>query len=162
MPLRKLAEFAAKNEAWDEAAMWMERFIATKPASLGHYWAMLGDYRLAGEHLDEAVQALETALHIDPYVYWAHYRMARVFEQRKDTENAIREYEFMIKYALDRDADIYVKLATLYKDAGRKRDHRRSTFADDGAEPIHLRRRSAAHLFELAGVHGRYPTPSAP
>jgi len=122
LPLRKLAEFAAKNEAWDEAAMWMERFIATKPASLGHYWAMLGDYRLAGEHLDEAVQALETALHIDPYVYWAHYRMARVFEQRKDTENAIREYEFMIKYALDRDADIYVKLATLYKDAGRKRD----------------------------------------
>jgi len=122
LPLRKLAEFAAKNEAWDEAAMWMERFITTKPSSLGHYWAMLGDYRLAGEHLDEAVQALESALHIDPYVYWAHYRMARVFEQRKDTENAIREYEFMIKYALDRDAEIYVKLGTLYKDAGRKRD----------------------------------------
>jgi tetratricopeptide (TPR) repeat protein len=122
LPLRKLAEITAKNESWDEAAMWMERFIATKPASLGHYWAMLGDYRLAGEHLDEAVQALETALRIDPYVYWAHYRMARVFEQRKDTENAIREYEFMIKYAFDRDADIYVKLATVYKDAGRKRD----------------------------------------
>src|SRR6266571_4953178 len=122
LPLRKLAEFAAKNEAWDEAAMWMERFIATKPASLGHYWAMLGDYRLAGEHLDEAVQALETALHVDPYVYWAHYRMARVFERRKDTQNAIREYEFIMKYAFDRDADIYVKLATLYKDAGRKRD----------------------------------------
>ena len=122
LPARKLSEIAAKNQAWDEAAMWMERFIATKPTPLGHYWAMLGDYRLAGQHLDEAVQALETALHVDPYVYWAHYRMARVFEQRKDTENAVREYEFMMKYAFDRDADIYVKLATIYKDAGRKRD----------------------------------------
>jgi tetratricopeptide (TPR) repeat protein len=122
LPARKLSEIAAKNQSWDEAAMWMERFIATRPTALGHYWALLGDYRLAGEHLDEAVQALEMALDVDPYVYWAHYRMARVFEQRKDTENAVREYEFMMKYAFDRDADIYVKLATLYRDAGRKRD----------------------------------------
>jgi spermidine synthase len=122
LPLRKLADIAAKEQSWKEAAEWMEKFVDTKPPSLGHYWAMLGDYRLAAEQLDGAVQALETALQVDPYVFWAHYRMARVFENRKDTENAIKEYEFIMRYAFDRDPDVYVKLAKMYKDTGRKRD----------------------------------------
>ena len=64
----------------------------------------------------------QMALHIDPYVYWGHFRMARVFEKNKDTESAIKQYEFLVRYAFDRDPDVYLKLATLYKDAGRKRD----------------------------------------
>jgi tetratricopeptide (TPR) repeat protein len=48
--------------------------------------------------------------------------MARVFEERKDIESAIREYEFIVRYAFDRDAEVYVKLGNIYKDAGRKRD----------------------------------------
>src|SRR5206468_9947352 len=81
LPLRKLAEMSAKDQSWSEAANWMQQFVATKPTSLGHFWAMLGDYRLAAEQLDEGIRALETALTVDPYVYWGHYRMARVFEQ---------------------------------------------------------------------------------
>ena len=45
--------------------------------------------------------------------------MARVFEKNKDIENAIKQYEFLVRYAFDRDPDIYINLATLYKDAGR-------------------------------------------
>jgi tetratricopeptide (TPR) repeat protein len=122
VPLRKLAEIAARDQSWTTAAEWMERYIETKPQQLGHHWAVLGDYRLAGEQLEEGTQALETALNIDPYVYWAHFRMARVFEQKKDTEGAAKQFEFLMKYAYDRDPDIYLKLATLYKDAGRKSD----------------------------------------
>jgi len=122
LPLRKLAEIAAKEQSWKEAAEWMEKFVDTQPPSLGHYWAMLGDYRLAAEQLDGALKALQTALDVDPYVFWAHYRMARVFETRNDTENAIKEYEFLMKYAFDRDPDVYLKLAKMYKDTGRKRD----------------------------------------
>ena len=97
-------------------------FVETRPSSLGHFWATLGDYHLAAEQPDEGIRALETALEIDPYVYWGHYRMARVFEQKKDIENASREYEYLVRYAFDRDADIYLKLGTIYRDAGRKRD----------------------------------------
>ncbi len=122
LPLRKLAELAAKDQAWEEAANWMQQFVMTRPPSLGHYWAMLGDYRLAGEQLDQGIRALEMALEIDPYVYWAHYRMARVFEQKKDMENAAKEYEYLVRYAFDRDPDVYLKLGTIYKDAGRKHD----------------------------------------
>jgi tetratricopeptide (TPR) repeat protein len=122
VPLRKLAEIAARDRSWPTAAEWMERYIETKPQQLGHHWAVLGDYRLAGEQVEEGTQALETALNIDPYVYWAHFRMARVFEQKKDTEGAVKQFEFLMKYAYDRDPDIYLKLGTLYKDAGRKSD----------------------------------------
>jgi spermidine synthase len=120
VPLRRLAEAAAKNQSWDEAAAWMEKYLQTRPPQLGHFWAVLGDYRLAAEHADLGSQALQTALHIDPYVYWAHFRMARVFENKKATEDAIKEYEFLVRYAYDRDPDVYVNLATLYKDAGKK------------------------------------------
>ena len=122
LPLRKLAEMAAKDQSWTEAANWMQQFVATRPTSLGHFWAMLGDYRLAAEQLDDGIRALETALTVDPYVYWGHYRMARVFEQKKDMESAAKEYEYLVKYAFDRDADVYLKLGNIYKDAGRRRE----------------------------------------
>ena len=64
----------------------------------------------------------ETALRIDPYEYWAHFRMARALETNKDTQGAMKQYEFLLRYAFDRDPDIYIKLATLYRDAGRKAD----------------------------------------
>jgi spermidine synthase len=122
VPLRRLGELAAKDQAWSDAANWTEQFVATRPPSLGHYWAVLGDYRLAADQRDEGIQALEMALQIDPYVYWGHYRMARVFEQKKDVENATKEYEYLVRYAFDRDPDVYIKLGTIYKEAGRKRD----------------------------------------
>ncbi len=122
LPLRKLAEIAAKNQTWADAAKWMELYVATRPQQLAHFLSMLGDYHLAAGQLEPGIQALQTAIEVDPYVFWAHYRMARVYEEKKDTEGAIHEYEFLVKYAYDRDPDVYVKLATLYKDAGRKSD----------------------------------------
>jgi len=122
LPFRKLAELAAKDQSWKEAADWMERYVATQPQQLGYFRAMLGDYRLAADQVQQGTQALQAALNADPYLYWAHYRMARVFERNKDNEDAIKEYEFIVRYAFDRDPDVYVKLATLYKDAGRKND----------------------------------------
>jgi tetratricopeptide (TPR) repeat protein len=62
---------------------------------------------------------------VDPYTYWAHYRMARLFEDRKQTEDAIRQYEFILKYAFDRDADVYLKLAKIYQSEGRIKEARR-------------------------------------
>ncbi|HLH32084.1 MAG TPA: tetratricopeptide repeat protein, partial [Terriglobia bacterium] len=121
-PLRKLAELAAKDQSWSEAGDWMEQYVATQPQQAGHFWAMLGDYRLGADQVEQGSKALQTSLQVDPYTYWAHYRMARLFEKNKDTENAIKEYEYIVRYDFDRDPDVYVKLATLYKAAGRKSD----------------------------------------
>src|SRR5262249_41224996 len=95
LPLRKLAEIAAKDQSWAEAAKWQQQYLETNPQQLGHYWAVLGDYRLAAEQIEEGTRALETALRVDPYVYWGHFRMARVFEKNKDTGDAIKQYEFL-------------------------------------------------------------------
>jgi tetratricopeptide (TPR) repeat protein len=122
IPHRKLAEISARNQDWPEAAKWMQGYIDTKPDSPGHYWAMLGDYYLADENTEEASNALQTALKIDPYSYWARFRMARVFEQSEEKDKAIEQYEFIIRYAYDRDADVYVTLANLYKEANRPKD----------------------------------------
>jgi spermidine synthase len=122
LPFRKLAELAAKDQSWSEAGDWMEKYVATQPQQPGHFWAMLGDYRLAADQTEQGGEALQAALHADPYVYWAHYRLARVYEKGKDTEDAIKEYEFVVRYAFDRDPDVYVKLANLYTNAGRKKD----------------------------------------
>lgn len=122
LPFRKLAEMAARDQSWSEAGDWMEKYIATGPQQLGHFWAMLGDYRLAADQDEQAAQALQTALHADPYVYWGHYRMGRLFERAKDKESAMKQYELIVRYDFDRDPDVYVKLATLYKEAGRKSD----------------------------------------
>src|SRR5262245_39092906 len=122
VPLRKVAEQAAKEESWVEAAGWMERYLQTRPQQLGHFWAVRGDYRLAAEQGEQGSQALQTALSVDPYVYWAHFRLARVFEKKKAAADAIKEYEFLSRYAFDRDPDVYLTLAALYRDAGRKSD----------------------------------------
>jgi tetratricopeptide (TPR) repeat protein len=123
--IKKLAELNAQAQSWGEAARWMEKYIALQPREIGHSWALLGDYRLANQDPELAVKALETSITVDPYTYWAHWRMARLFEERKDTDNAIREYEFIMKYGFDRDADIYLNLAKLYQSVGRPKDVRR-------------------------------------
>jgi tetratricopeptide (TPR) repeat protein len=64
--------------------------------------------------------ALETALRIDPYVYWGHYLLARIYEKNEDTAAAIKEYEFIMHYAYDRDPDNYLKLAALHKNSGQR------------------------------------------
>jgi spermidine synthase len=118
LSLQKLATLSAQNQSWDEAARWMEQYISTRPQPLGHYWAMLGDYQFAAENPAEGLRALETALHIDPYSYWARYRMARLLEERKQSDDAIEQYEFVLRYSYDRDPDVYLKLANLHKAAG--------------------------------------------
>jgi tetratricopeptide (TPR) repeat protein len=64
-------------------------------------------------------------LHIDPYTFWARYRMARLFEERKQNKEALEQYELALQYAFDREPELYVKAASLYTAEGRKKDARR-------------------------------------
>ncbi|HEX4999786.1 MAG TPA: fused MFS/spermidine synthase [Terriglobia bacterium] len=123
-PLRKLAEAAAAERRWDEAATRMEQYLETNPKNPSLHWAALGEYRLNSLKMEQGLQAIETSLQFDPYSYWAHLRLARLFEDRNMPADAIREYEFLARYAFDRDPEIYLKLASLYRAAGRNDDAR--------------------------------------
>ena len=123
--LRRLADIYAADQKWADAAVWMERYLATNPINPARYWAAVGSFYIAAKQPDPGVKALQTAVELDPYIYAGRYQMARLFEQGNDTENAIKQYEFLMKYAFDRDPDVYVKLATLYKNSGRLRDAER-------------------------------------
>jgi tetratricopeptide (TPR) repeat protein len=123
--LKKLADIYSQNKNWNDAAGWMEKYLETNPRAIGESWALLGDYRMAASQSEPAMQALETSLRLDPYTYWARWRLARMFEDRKEVDSAIEQYEFLVKYAFDRDPEIYQRLVALYRDAGRLNDARR-------------------------------------
>ena len=112
--LRKLAELSALTVQWDQAVMWMEEYIQTSPVPIAFYWALLGEYLVAGERHGEALEALLTALDLEPYSYLARMRLAKVMEERGDTAQAIEHLEILTVYALDRDVAIYTRLANLY------------------------------------------------
>lgn len=119
IPLRRLAELNAQNMSWGVAAMWMEKFLKTEPMTPGHYWAVLADYNFSQQKSKEGFDALNTSLHVDPYTFWAHRRLAQLLEDRNDPAGAIEHYEFVLRYAYDRDPEIYTKVARLYADTGR-------------------------------------------
>jgi spermidine synthase len=123
--LRRLADIHATDQKWVDAAGWMERYVATNPVAPARYWAAIGSFYIAAKQPDPGLKALQTAVEMDPYLYSARYQMARLFEQGNDTGNAIEQYEFLLKYAFDRDPDVYVNLANLYKNSGRLRDAER-------------------------------------
>jgi spermidine synthase len=123
--VRRLAEIHASEQRWSDAATWMERYIETKPTGPARFWATVGTYRIAGKEPEAGLDALQKALEMDPYTYSARYQLAQLFEQSNDTDSAIREYEFLVKYAFDREPEVYVKLANLYKSAGRLHDAER-------------------------------------
>ena len=123
--LKKLADIHSQNQTWEEAAKWIEKYAETRPRDEAHSWALLGDYRIAAKQPELALSALEKSLKLDPYTYWAHWRMARLFAERKQTDNAIEQYEFLLKYAFDRDADVYLNLTRLYQESSRPADVRR-------------------------------------
>jgi spermidine synthase len=120
--LRRLAELNAQNKSWEAAAMWMERFLQTEPMTPAHYWAVLGDYYFSLQKSQEGLNALNTALMVDPYNFWAHRRYAQLQEDSNDIEGAIQRYEFIMKYAYDRDPEVYNKLASLYMQSARPED----------------------------------------
>ena len=123
--LRELAELYALSRQWEEAALWMQRYIQTDPATVAFYWELLGEYLVAGGREVEAVTAFETALDVEPYAYLARLRLAEVLERRGESEAAIGLLEFLTVYAIDRNAEIFTRLADLYLRAGRTSDAQR-------------------------------------
>ena len=96
----------------------MEAYTKVEPAATGHELALMGDYFMADRNLDKAEEALKNALLKDPYTFLAHFNLAKLFEKQKQTDDAIEQYEYLMHYHFDRDAEIYLNLVNLYKERG--------------------------------------------
>jgi len=57
---------------------------------------MMGDHggttNLAGKQ-DQALKTSARRCQIDPYTFWARYRMARLFDEQKQNKEALEQYE---------------------------------------------------------------------
>jgi spermidine synthase len=122
LPLKRLAELYGMNKDFINGAIWMERYVATKPLALGHQYGTLGDYYLAAQNVPSALNALKKGLDIDIYTFWARYRWAQLYEEQKDNKQATLQYETALKYGFDREPEIYSRLAKLYQGEGRTAD----------------------------------------
>jgi spermidine synthase len=122
LPLKRLAELYGMSKDFINGAIWMERYIATKPVALGHQYGTLGDYYFAAENVPSALKALEKGLEIDAYTFWARYRLAQLYEERKDIKDATIQYETALRYGYDREPELYTRLAKLYHVEGRTAD----------------------------------------
>jgi tetratricopeptide (TPR) repeat protein len=122
LPLKRLSELYGIRQDYTNGAMWMERYVATRPLALGHQYGILGDYYLAAQDVPKAIAALRKALEIDAYTFFARYRWAQLYEEQKDNKQATLQYETALKYGFDRDPEIYERLAKLYKAEGRAAD----------------------------------------
>ena len=117
--LLRLAELHAFEREWELAATWMERYIETDPSPESFYWELLGEYRIAAGREVEALDALDQALELEPFAYLARLRLAEVFENRGDAALATDLLEYLTVYAIDRDPEIYIRLARIHDSEGR-------------------------------------------
>jgi spermidine synthase len=122
LPIRRLAEIHGMRKEWQAGARWMEEYVSTGPLALGHQYGTLGDYYLAGEDLPNALTALQKGMEIDPYTFWIHFRLARMFEEQDKTADAIRHYEVAARYGFDRSPEIYTRLGRIYQSEGRLKE----------------------------------------
>jgi spermidine synthase len=122
LPLKRLSELYGIKQDYVNGAIWMERYVATRPVALGHQYGILGDYYLAAQDVPKAIAALRKALEVDAYTFFARYRWAQLHEEQKDNKQATLQYETALKYGFDRDPEIYDRLAKLYKAEGRTAD----------------------------------------
>src|SRR4030095_6438892 len=122
LPLKRLAELYGMRKDFINGAIWMERYVATKPLALGHQYGTLGDYYLAAQDVPNALNALKKGLDIDIYTFWARYRWAQLYEEQKDNKQATLQYETALKYGFDREPELYSRLAKLYQGEGRTAD----------------------------------------
>lgn len=117
--LETLALIARDRGEWAAAATWQQRRIAADPEAGANEYAQLGEVLTQVGDFTGAEHAFQTALAHDTYSYDAHRGLARLYHERKLTEQARLQLEFLVRYFPDLDASVYSLLAEIYREQGK-------------------------------------------
>jgi spermidine synthase len=120
----QLAGLYAQSDQWNEATLWMERFVETDPYNVAIYWELLGEYLTASGRETEATTAFETAIEEEPHMRLARLRLAEVMDGRGQSQEAIELLEFLSMRGIASNVEVYTRLAGLYTSAGHTADAR--------------------------------------
>ena len=101
---------------YDGARQALESAIAANP-QVGSYHEKLGTVLTLGEtpDLERARQAFDRAIEVDPGLFKAYYKVARVHEQLEQPQQALQRYTECIEHG-PRFLDCYTALGRLYAD----------------------------------------------
>jgi protein O-mannosyl-transferase len=81
--------FAHAREAWGQPDMWLEQLYGNALFSAGR--------------IDEALDHYQQSCAIQPGTDYCHYNIAHIFLGRGQFRDAIREYDFALRYTANRD-----------------------------------------------------------
>jgi Tfp pilus assembly protein PilF len=119
--LQSLKQLDTDFSRWPEAEDIQHRIIAADQHPGAAAYAELGSIYLRGGNLDEAQNAMQEALALDPYNYQAHAGLGQLLTTQKKWTEARRHLEFVRQYFPDEDASIYPMLFQVDNALG---DHR--------------------------------------
>ena len=101
-----------------QAQALQKRVVAANPRNLYDEWANLGKISMAVGKTQEALDALENSLQLEPLGYLAHRNMAEYYVDAGKSQKAIQEYRFLIRHYPSEDANLYLRLHDLYLKVG--------------------------------------------
>lgn len=112
--LESLKEIAIDTENWTAAADLERQLIAANPATAADGYAQLGEMLLRAGKLQEATDAMQTCLKLDPYNFQTHLNLAEIFSHQSKWAEAREHLEFARRYFPDGDPEIYSLLYQVY------------------------------------------------
>jgi spermidine synthase len=116
--LKALVWLEARTGRVERALELQQRLIAAEPPQLYEDWARLGKLYLAAGRNEKGLEAFKRSLELEPLGYLAHRNLADYFVRSGETQKAIEEHRFLIRYYPARDPSLYLRLSGLYRRTG--------------------------------------------
>lgn len=150
--LEMLYNDAMANNDWRAAADWLKILAAVRPPDALHYQRLAAAY-IAGERLEEALEAAEKAVKADPAQMALRYMKGDVLERMFDFKEARKTYEEILGINPSSRRAIYalIRVAELEGDYPRALELLRVVKAAEGKRPSPYTSIDEARLLAEAG-----------
>jgi tetratricopeptide (TPR) repeat protein len=116
--LDALVTLERDRKNWPAALDWQTRRMSAETEAGAEAFNRLAEILLLSGDSARAQRAFETALEHDPYSFSAHNNLGRLYHDRKLWPQARAHLEFVARYFPDYDANAFLLLAEVYRQAG--------------------------------------------
>jgi tetratricopeptide (TPR) repeat protein len=120
--LQSLVSLDVDNSRWPEAADFQKRVIAAKPHPVANDYEQLAELLLRLRQEDDARNALQQCLALDPYNFKAHLYLGVLYRHEQLWTEAQEHLEFIRRFSPDADPGTYSLLYEVYKAMGQSKE----------------------------------------